>query len=259
MSRRKGTYLGRIAGRKIFIGPDGKIFAGGNGPDAEAFNKLPSMAVNRANGKEFGLSSHIGSKIRFSLRQYKYLFSSYMHSSLHRRIREICRCDKLHRVGERSFNFRQHGRVLDNFSLSILSYDQLILFPFTLSISENRKEINYNVLTIVPERDLNFPQSTDFFRLFLTATLVPNYIYNELKLDYVPPENEEVILSKTIETIKYEKVSPTPDLSLSLEFDTVPEENTALIVCLGIEFFDVTGSNVFMKREWAAMKVARVA
>ena len=258
MTKKKRKLVAKAGKKNIFLGADGRLSIGRGGPGIDTYYNSDSMAITRANGKEFGQASHIASIIGFSLRIYKRIFYRWMHPGFQSTVRDVARADKDHLTGQRDFNFPLHGKVLEGFQFCGVDYDRTATFPIELSISEDRKQIEYKTLSIQPERDLNFPNKTDFFRLFFTATFISFYEYDEEKEVYIPPENREYVFTQTQESSMYEKVSATGDITMNIDFDIDPDPKYGLIICVGIEFFDVTGLVANGKREWGAMKVLKV-
>lgn len=257
--KKKGKMTGKADGLVHYSNRFGDISQRPGGADAETYATLPSMEVNRRNGSEFGFGSHYSKIWRESLAEYTYLFRNDLHSDLSKVFKNTMIDDKLHVAGKRSLDVRLNGDRFNNYSMGKGDFNSLVLLPMEINIAEDRNQVELLIPAFNPTEHLNFPKDTNNFRLFMTASVINKYEYNEALNSYVPFVEDEFVFSKTISTDRTYTNDPFSEQTLKIDFDFIPDPEHIVIVCIGVEFSIYLTTREVTNGEWCGMKVLKVA
>ena len=256
---KKGQILGSLKDVTIYEA-DGKIVVARKvGFNKKQYNSYESLEGHRKRSKEFKFCSHLSKLIRLSLNDYKYVFNTKISSGLTGQIQLVCKNDFAGKLGQRKIDVKTNGRVIENYSLSKRVFNTLSLVPFEISITEDRKLIRLLIREFMPLSSMSPPTGTNCFNIFMTATLVNPFEYNQDQNEYLPELDKGFSFSKTVVSDNYNNLDMVVEGILEIAFEFTPEHEHGLIVCLGVEFFDAFTNRVSTNTDWAAMKILKVA
>ena len=260
MARRKGGDLnGKAGGLVHYTNKYGDVTQRPGGGDAIAFATLPTMEINRKNASEFSMASHYSKLWRDSIAKYSDIFRLDLHSDLSRVFKLTMQSDKLHLTGKRSLDVRLNREHFKNYSLGRGDFNSLVSMPLELIVSEDRKQVQCLLPGFNPRDCMDFPDTTNCFRLFMTATVINKYEYDEKLKSYIPERVDEFVLTQIATTDKYYSYEVIPEQSINVEFDFIPDVEHIVIICMGIEFSILTSEKEKTNPAWCGMKVMKVA
>lgn len=237
----------------------GPIISRKGGPSAAQHANLTSMEGNRNYNREWGYSSHVGSLIRESLRKYRSLFNFDFHSRLVGDVLDICHADITHPMGKRSIDIKNNGRRLENYIISKIPLRDLTSIEPDYQISENRQNILINIPAFAPMDKTFFPKGTGSFKLLFNAGTISNFVFNEATKNYFPEKDKSVSQNQYAESQRFNSQDLIEGFTLEINLNEAPDPDHALLLSFGIRFFNIMPDESNKNKEWAAMKIAKVA
>ena len=238
---------------------DGKIVvARKGGYNKKKYHQLENLEGHRKRGVEFKYSTHLGKMIRLSLNDFKHLFKMRLCGFLTKEILLVCKNDALGKMGERSVDLRANGESLEGFNLSKIPFNSFSQIPYNIEVNTDRNLIRLEIPEFYPLIKCVVPSGTNCFQLIMTATIVNAFKYSQEKKDYLPEFGKGYAFTKSIISGTYNNSQLTNIPTMEIALDFIPDPEHALIICLGIEFFDSFTDRVNSKKEWRAMKIVKI-
>ncbi len=209
------------------------------GASRQMIKTSDSFINTRKFNKEWGGCSKAGTAIRKALYPLRHMADYNVSGPLNSIAKNIQKMDKKGCLGQRAIAISKYRQWLNGFSFNIQKpISGIVRSPFQFSIL--RKEGKAIVILPALTPGINFQNNYNNPLLRFTAVMgiVPDFIYNPDKDEYVPKNLEVQGLNSSATTEWYPAFMPVNEKSLTLQLDSgllAGEENT-LILAVGIEF-----------------------
>lgn len=264
MSKQTGLIRlkGTIGGVSFYKSEGEDLARIANGPDKTRINNDPAFQRTRENNKEFGGSAMVAKALRLSL---THALQGTADSRLVSRLTQFFKKINTKGVGargQRSIALTANGTMLVNFDFNRkTSLSSIFNAPYTITSSGDRKSGQINIPAFMPNDFIHAPGGATHFRLIQALGVVSDYVYDSDSQSYEPLSPE----LNAVGAITYsDYISLTGTVSMSLNLDTVipgsisPDDDTSVVQCLGIEFYQQIAGVNYLLAQSNALKVIRV-
>lgn len=165
--------------------------------------------------------------------------------------------------GQRAFEILAHKNMLEGFEfIQNRSLDTVFFAPFILeSSAESRTSVKLTIPVFNTKTCIRAPKGTTHFKMVLHAGILSNFTYDEKYKGYtaVAPElHEKNDLLFTEEILLSGNTARPIGLALHLNAEQVLPDTAALIVALGIFFYQENNNVFYPMANSCAMRVLRV-
>jgi hypothetical protein len=266
MARQKGhvKYVGTLGEVRHFkIKGNEGYFAGlKGGPTGEQVRTAPGFIRTRENMSEFAACAMAGKSVRVSLSALmKQMTDSQFTGRLTAIMKKINIEDGSEARGQRAVLISQQPQYLRGLDFNKnISFNGVLSAPFTLTASVDRNESNLTLDPFNPLTYLNVPSGASHFRIINALAVVSDFVFNTSTNAYEPAEPTLNELSNIAYSgyIPVNVVTPLIDIIASLPGLPTLTNNTAVLGCIGIEFFQEVGGSYYLFNAGNAMKVQEV-
>jgi hypothetical protein len=256
---KKNKILGSLKDIVLYEIDGETIAARKGGYNKKQYHELENLDGHRKRGTEFKYCSHMGKLIRHSLNDYRYMFKTRLSAGLTSQLQMVCRNDVNGSMGERKIDVKVNGKILEDYVLSKRAFKSISLVPFEIVINTDRNIIQLLIPDFLPIMRMSPPYGTNSFKIYMTATLINPFEFEQESKSYFPEIGKGYVFSKTIESESYNNTEVVDSNVLEIHFDFIPDHTYGLIICLGIEFFDSFATRIINNNSWTTMKIAKVA
>ena len=263
MAKQKGhiKYVGTLGEVRHFkIKGNEGYFAGlKGGPTAEQIKTAPGFIRTRENMSEFGACANAGKSVRVGLSSLmKQMADNQFTGRLTAIMKKINIEDGSEARGQRAVLVSQQPQYLKGLDFNRnISFNGVFSAPFTLSATVDRNESTFSIPSFNPLNYLNIPSGASHFRIINALSVVSDTIYNPTTGAYEPAEpalNE-------LANIAYSGYTPIDVVTSSIDVvATLPgaptlTTNVAVLGSIGIEFYQMVGSNYYLFNAGNALKI----
>ncbi len=233
-----------------------------NGPDKKKILNNPNYIRTRENNQEFGGAAAIGKALRVGLAQVvKHMSSTYGNARIVKLIKDILNQDDGIR-GQRAFHPLAHAHMLLNFAFhEQLSFDNVFIAPFTSTVNAERNEVSILIPDFHTGNQVNAPRGATHIRLVNVVTVLSSFQYNASTKKYEPTD----VLNNSKNALNASGFIPLGGMAETATalIAQVPGLNglldsSALISCIGIEFYQETSGSMYLLSSGNAMKIQAV-
>ncbi len=264
MARSKGIIKinGLLDGISFFVRNGKEMARIPNAPDKNKMQNNPNYIRTRENNQEFGGAATVGKALRVGLAQvFKHMSDSQGNARIVKLIKDVLNKDEGIR-GQRSFNPVEHAQMLLNFAFHHqLSFDNVFIAPFSSTVNAERNEVSILVPDFHTGNMVNAPRGATHIRLVNAVTVLSAFEYNANTKKYEPTDvlnNSKnalnasgfIALGGMAETATA-LIAQVPGLSGMLA-------SSALISCIGIEFYQEVSGSMYLLSTANAMKIQAV-
>ena len=249
-------FVGRIGGLVYADTKNGNTVTELGGVTRKRVLTDPDFQMTRENAHEFGGASSLASKFYTPLSCYKDIFKPMLWSKLQGDFVKVLRDDPSGIRGVRTVDLLNNGDVILDLDLGIKPINSILRFPIEIEITDDRKLVNWSIPQY-PEYRISGPKNKNLsFKVIMTASVLPKMIH-ESKKDYkaLGTANGEFYLTES--TIM--KLDGTiPSMDLIIELDLAPQETDAIVVCVGIAFFESLANTQSFIKEEGGLKLVKI-
>jgi len=173
-------------------------------------------------------------------------------------VKEINRRDPAGIRGKRAIIFSAERIFLSTMILNVLQdIAEVVGYQFVWEhpITRASAKLTLTALTIKP---ILIPKGATHYRVQNHLSIISDYTYNEANRRYEP-----MTLLNTLSAFAYSEYTPvgtalTDEIDVAFPLGTLPGEDDTVIQCVGIEFYVVSGVNVYLPLQGSSVKVVDV-
>ena len=263
MARQKGhiKYVGTLGEVRHFkIKGNEGYFAGlKGGPTAEQVKTAPGFIRTRENMSEFAACANAGKSLRVGLSALmKQMSDSQLTGRLTAIMKKINIEDGSEARGQRAVLVSQQPQYLKGLDFNRnISFNGVFRAPFTLTATVDRNESTLSIPEFNPLNFLNIPSGATHFRIINALSVVSDTVYNPTTGAYEPAEP---VLNE-MSNIAYSDYTPVDAVNALIDVTaTLPDAptmtiNVAVLGSIGIEFYQMVGSNYYLFNAGNALKI----
>lgn len=257
-------YSGTMGGVRHFKikGLDGDFAGLAGGPTSEQIYNDSAFARTRENMSEFGGCASAAKSLRVSLSQILKQFSdSRLTGRLTAIMKQINLEDQSEARGQRVIEISTQRHYLTGLNFnSNLSLSSIFNAPYTLTDDGSRTMSKLDVPSFNPSSLITAPAGATHFRLVNAISIVSDFIYNTTTGKYEPV----AATINELSDIKYSDYinlnAVTPPILVPTSLNNVPEMrgDVSLLNCIGIEFYQLVGTNYYLFNSGNALRIDRI-
>lgn len=263
MAKQKGhvKYVGTLGEVRHFKikGQEGYFAGLKGGPTAEQIKTAPGFIRTRENMSEFAACANAGKSLRVGLSALmKQMSDSQLTGRLTAIMKKINIEDGSEARGQRAVLVSQQPQYLKGLDFNRnISFNGVFRAPFTLTANPDRNASVLEVPSFNPLNFLNVPSGATHFRIINALSVVSDTIYNAVTGAYEPAEadlNETSVIAYSDYT-PVDIVTPLIELFAALPGTPTMTINVAVLGSIGIEFYQMVGSNYYLFNSGNALKI----
>ena len=263
MAQQKGhiKYVGTLGEVRHFkIKGNEGYFAGlKGGPTAEQVKTAPGFIRTRENMSEFAACANAGKSLRVGLSSLmKQMSDSQLTGRLTAIMKKINIEDGSEARGQRAVLVSQQPQYLKGLDFNRnISFNGVFRAPFTLTANTARNESVLEVPAFNPLNFLNVPSGATHFRIINALSVVSDTIYNPVTGAYEPaePDLNETSNIAYSNYIPVDVVTPLINVTATLPGTPTMTINVAVLGSIGIEFYQMVGSNYYLFNAGNSLKI----
>lgn len=263
MARQKGNlkYVGTLGDVRHFKikGQEGYFAGMVGGPTGEQVLSAPEFERTRENMNEFGACAKAGKSVRTGLSQLmKQMADSQVTGRLTSIMKKINLEDQTEARGYRKIEITTQRSYLKGFEFDRnTSFNGVFNAPYIVNHTDTRQSGKLVIPEFNPENLVNAPSGATHFRLINTISVVSDFEYNATTNSYEPMDSElnEVNDVQYSDYLNLFAIVPETTIISTLPGDVVPTENTTVLQCVGIEFYQQVGANFYLFASGNCLKV----
>lgn len=262
MARQKGIIkINGSLGGITFYQQNGENFTREtNGPSKEKIQSDPAFRRTRENNQEFAGSAAAGKVLRLGLQTYLDVMSdSRVTSSLMKQFRiMVNRADSGTR-GQRPIEILKHKDLLIgfNFNRSTL-FDSVFMAPYTVAVNADRTAVTFSIPDFSTDNSIHVPSGATHLKIIATASVLSSYKFDESSKKYVPSDIESNVRNASASSVYIPIggfVGGTTELTPTITPAPALLATSALVVCLGIEFYQMVANKPYLLAQGNCMKI----
>ncbi|MDP2067518.1 MAG: hypothetical protein Q8K04_01010 [Lutibacter sp.] len=266
MARQKGhiKYVGTLGEVRHFkIKGNQGYFAGlKGGPTGEQVKTAPSFIRTRENMAEFAACANAGKALRTGLSALmKQMSDSQLTGRLTAIMKKINIEDGSEARGQRAVLVSQQPQYLKGLDFNRnISFYGVFNAPFTLTAVVGKNESTLSIPAFNPLNYLNIPSGASHFRIINALSVVSDFVYNPTTGSYEPAD----ALLNEMSNIAYSDYTPVDaattliDVTATLPGSPTISADVAVLGSIGIEFYQMVGSNYYLFNAGNALKIQDV-
>lgn len=246
-----------------FFQKNGESFARQqNGPNKKKIQSDPSFARTRENNQEFGGAALIGKGLRAGLvQEFEEMADSNTTGRLTQLMKKIISLDENGKRGERSFFPVMYKDLFLNFQFSERrKFDSIFFAPYSAAVNAERNEVVITVPDFNTANYVNAPSGATHFRIINLITVLSQYNFNTSTKKYMPVDlnmNSKNDFAASDYLALGTNLGADVQITCTLDGQTIMN-SSALIACIGIEFYQQLGQNYYLLSASNAMKIQDV-
>jgi hypothetical protein len=182
----------------------------------------------------------------------------YFTGRLMKVVKEINRRDDVGLRGKRSIFFSADRIFLSTMVLNTLENTSFLnkkQYAFEHPITRAEATLTLTGLNIKP---VYVPKGATHFRVQNHLSIIADYTYSEVNRRYEPLSTLNEMSEYSYSEYTSVKASLTDDLVTAFPVGTTLTDEVSVIQCVGIEFFQLNGTNVYSPLKGSYMKVVEV-
>ncbi len=263
MARQKGVikYVGTLGDIRHFKikGQEG-FFAGMvGGPTGDQVLSAPEFERTRENMNEFGACAKAGKSVRGGLSQLmKQMADSQVTGRLTSIMKKINLEDQTEARGYRKIEISTQRNHIKGFEFDKnISFNGVFNAPYSLTHGVDREKGSIEIPAFNPMNLVNAPSGATHFRLITSLSVVSDFEYNATTDSYEAMDEELNEVNDVQYSDFLDLFTPTHATTLTaiLPGEVLPTENTTVLQCIGIEFYQQVGGNFYLFASGNCLKV----
>ena len=263
MSKQTGLIRlkGTIGGVTFYKSEGEDLARLANGPDKEKIDNDPAFQRTRENNKEFGGCASAAKALRLSLANVIHTMAD---SRLTSRLTALFKRINLSGSGlrgERPILLSANHILIENFEFNRKTpLTSVFNAQYSAVNNTDRNQGEINIPSFIPDNFIIAPSGATHFRLLQAIGAISDYVYDAATGFYEPADPLNAVgnvMYSALLPVKGPGLSP---ISLVVDLPASPAVGTdvSVIQCLGIEFFQLVGTEYYLLAQGNAMKVLRV-
>ncbi|MGB5392942.1 MAG: hypothetical protein WBN16_01735 [Lutimonas sp.] len=254
---------GSLSGLVIYE-RNGQFFVkGAGGADKKRILSDPNFERTRENMREFGAAAVLGKTFRQGfLPHSKAIRTGSLSGKVTGMMKRINKAGAGER-GERSFDIVRHRNFIEGFELNQKKSFSSVFYPPYPSpdINAERNQVTWEIPDFHPGMYMNSPEEATHFQLILHVFGLSNYVFEKSSQAYVflHEQHNELRQSMSSDLLSL-KANLNEQIELIVDLPVEPNlpETAALIVSLGLLFYQEINGNMYMIPGQNVMKVVSV-
>ncbi len=260
--------VGELTGYKV-KGLPGTFIRKKTGPSKSQILNDPAFARTRENMSEFGGIAKINQQLRKPLLATKSGWDRGLQGRATKALRKVLLLDTAAPRGQRSIQITQYGGPLQNLEFNAGNhFGTAFKAPYTVSTDAGRAGATFATPVINAAATVETPPGATHFRIGLHLAALSDYYYNATDKTYGPSGGGNLNgLSVSAYTDYQDAVNASlPAITLHAplpQTGTPPAPPTltpdvSLIVCVGIQFFQLAGGIYYPFEQNAALHIEQI-
>lgn len=250
-------FVGRVGGLVFTETPEGIKVAEPGGASKKRILNDPEFERTRENFAEFSGASTLAKIMYTPLKKYKDLFKPRAWNDILSEFVKVIQEDVDHNRGLREADTLKNGDIINNFDFGWQPLGGLLRFRENIVISEDRTQISW-IIPEYPSYRINIPEKrATSCKFIMTVSIVPKLVQNSDKkyAETTPIELPDFYFTESF----IMPVSPSiPSMELVIELNKAPYESEALVICIGMAFFEpCLGMHSFVKKS-GGLKLVKI-
>lgn len=250
-------FIGKVGGLVYTKTPKGTQVTEYSRLSRKRLLKSKEFENSRKSSTEFGGGAALAGKFYEPLKNYGALFSMGMWNNLCEECRRVVYDDIGGVWGSRSADLRNNGATVLNFDMGHQSLDSVLRFPYDAVIADDRKSVTWSIPLLPFTKITGRNRESTSCKFIMSAVVVPKLVLGDDK-KYVAygPTKEAVYYFSESHIINLNGAIPAMDLII--ELDSPPQDSDAIVVTIGIAFYElVVRSHSFVK-DRGALKLVKI-
>jgi hypothetical protein len=264
MARQKGVFRvkGRLGGVSFYQAGGSDLARESGGPTREQLLNDPAFARTRENMSEFGASALVAKALRQGLAGTGKSFRDRTYVARVVRIMKAINSRGTGTRGQRAFSIAANSDLLVGFELNgsnVLA--GVFNAPYTLAANVARNQATLTVPDFNTSAYVSAPPGATHFRLVCAAASLSNYSYNSITGQYEPANAVQNSLGTVMSSAQIPigaMVGAATVLNPQLPGAPTLVATVALVVCIGIEFYQQLNGQFYLLGSGNAMRLAQV-
>ncbi|MBO9699555.1 MAG: hypothetical protein J7604_05050 [Sporocytophaga sp.] len=265
MARQKGIIkINGSLGGITFYQQNGENFTREtNGPSKEKIQSDPAFRRTRENNQEFAGSAAAGKALRLGLQTYLDVMSdSRVTSALMKQFRiMVNRADSGTR-GQRPIEILKHKDLLVGFNFNRFTlFDSVFMAPYSVAVNTDRTAATFTIPDFSTDNSIHVPSGATHLRIIATASALSSYEFDESSKKYVPTDIESNTRNASASSVFIPIggfVGATTELTPTITPAPALLATSALVACIGIEFYQMVASKPYLLAQGNSMKITNV-
>ncbi|HBS86926.1 MAG: hypothetical protein A2W91_12915 [Bacteroidetes bacterium GWF2_38_335] len=245
-----------------FYYSDGKFLARmANGPTKDRIEKDPAFKRTRENNMEFGGAAKAAKSFRRALSG---ILQSMADSRLTARLTKLFKMINLKGAGKRGqriIELTANRDILANFNLNKdLSFTSVFPVPYTVTNNVDRNEATVEIPNFVPGDLIKAPAGATHFKMVAALGVVSDYSFNASTKEYeaLKPALDGISAVEHGAATALDSAGCTFTLTVALPGTPAMNNKVSVVLCLGIEFYQIVDSQYYLFAQDNAMMVVSV-
>lgn len=233
-----------------------------SGPDKKKIQNDPSFIRTRENNQEFAGAAAAAKVIRLGLvQEFREMSDPLTYSRIFKLCKEIINKGEGKR-GQRPFEPVLHAVNFVNFGFSAsVNFDRIFLAPFSSSVNAARTEVRLSIPAFNASNMVNAPSGATHFRIIQAINVISSYRFDPDRKRYLPADLAANGKNDYDASPFYPVAGDTGadiEIVVSLDPSVTVADTSTLLSCIGIEFYQQTGTEYYLLASNNAMKVQSV-
>jgi hypothetical protein len=265
MARQKGIIkLKGTLGGITFYQRNGQDFLKeASAPDKNRILNDPAYARTRENNQEFGAAATIGKALRVGLvQEFDEMADSNATARIVKLIKQVISRDVAGVRGQRLFAPVVNKNMFVNFPFNeSVSLDSKFLAPYTAAVNAGRNQVTITIPDFNTGNFVHAPAGSTHFRIINLISVLSQYSFNTTIRKYEPADaannSRNAFAASGFLAIGPNVGAVTTIVAAITPAPTLPA-TSALISCIGIEFYQQVGTQFYLLSSDNAMKIQNV-
>jgi len=265
MARQKGIIRiqGSLGGITFYQQNGENLTRETNGPSKAKIETDPAFRRTRENNQEFAGSAAAGKALRLGLQTYLDAMSdSRVTSAVMKQFRiMINRADSGAR-GQRPIEILKHKDLLVGFNFNRFTlFDSVFMAPYSVAVNADRTAATFTIPDFSTDNSIHVPKGATHFKIISTVSVLSSYEFDETSKKYVPTDvasNTQNASASSIFIPIGGYVGSITELTSAIIPAPALLATSALVACIGIEFYQMVASRPYLLAQGNSMKITNV-
>jgi hypothetical protein len=263
MAKQKGPnkMTGFIDG-KIYYEMNGEYYVrNSSAPSKKKLKKSPAFKEVRENYNEFGAASSVAACFR---KAFGSVLETVSDNHLTGHVTSLF-ADLIHHGngehGKRSIELLTNKHLVCGFQFKEnKKFDTVFKAPYNLSFKNGRKEIALTVPAFTIKSGIVKVAGATHYRLVLCLVTFSDYVFDEKSHKHLPIETtlNKLCVSAYSEPISMNGISEELILMINLNIKSSLPDRVAVVVCVGVEFYEEVCGKMEIMEKNCCMQIADV-
>jgi hypothetical protein len=263
MAKQKGPnkMTGFIDG-KIYYEMNGQFYIrNSSAPSKKKLKKNPAYKTVRENYSEFGVASSVGACFR---KAFGSVLDTVSDSHLTGQVTKLF-ADLIHHGkgehGTRSIEILANKHLVCGFEFKEnIKFDSVFKAPISIASKKSRKEVSLNVPAFPVKSGIAKVSGATHYRMVLCLVTFSDYLYeaNNKKYEPLEPSLNKLCVSAYSEFNSMNADGEALTLNAKLNIKSALPSSLALVVCVGVEFYQEAAGKMYILESMCCMKIGEV-